>query len=133
MSIPLTDRGNYYRGLLILIRRDQTIDAEEREIMLRVGQALDFDKRFCESAIDDLFKNPHIKAEPIIFSDRKIATSFIHDAISLALADGILHPKELSWLKAVVHANGLNKKWLSAEIARLRAPKASRARSKAII
>jgi hypothetical protein len=116
MSIPLVERGKYYRGLLVLIRRDHSIDIHERELMIRLGQALDFDKRFCESAVDDLMRNPHIKAEPILFSESETAKSFLHDGIVLALSDGTLHPKELSWLKAVAHANGLNDEWLSAEI-----------------
>ncbi len=119
MSIPLPERGEYYRGLLVLIRRDQIIDVHEREFMIRLGQALDFDRRFCENAIDDLLKNPHIKAEPIKFSDSETAKSLMHDAIALAPADGMLHPKELSLLKAVADANGLNDEWLSAEIASL--------------
>jgi hypothetical protein len=110
-SIPFPDRGNYYRGLLVLIRKDQTIDSHEREMMMQLGQALDFDRKFCENAVDDLLKNPNIKSEPVIFSDKEIAESFMHDAIELALADGRIHPKELSWLKAVAHANGLDFEW----------------------
>jgi hypothetical protein len=119
MGIPLSERGAYYRGLLVLIRRDQSIDIHEREFMIRLGQTMDFDRRFCENTIDELMRNPHIKAEPIIFLDSETAKSFMHNAIVLALADGILHPKELSWLKAVAEANGLNDEWLSAEIAGL--------------
>jgi len=87
--------------------------------MIQVGQALDFDLRFCENAIDDLLDNPHIKAEPITFSDEETARSFLHDAILIALSDGKLHPRELSWLKTVADANGLNDSWLSNEIARI--------------
>ena len=118
-SIPQVDRGNYYKGLLVLIRRDRVISPQERELMIQVGQALDFDLRFCENAIDDLLDNPHIKAEPITFSDEETARSFLHDAILIALSDGKLHPRELSWLKTVADANGLNDSWLSNEIARI--------------
>jgi hypothetical protein len=116
MRIPLVDRGNYYRGLLVLIRRDRVISTQERELMIRLGQALDFDKRFCENAIDDLLKNPHIKDRAIGFSEKVTAEAFLKDAILLALVDGELHPRELSWLKTVAAANGLDDKWLSAQI-----------------
>jgi hypothetical protein len=116
MSIPLIERGNYYRGLLVLIRRDRVISVQEREMMIRLGGALDFDKRFCESAMDDLLKNSHIKDAPMKFSSRETAESFMHDAILLALVDGGLHPKELSWLKAVADANALKDEWLYSEI-----------------
>ncbi len=112
MSIKLVDRGPYYRGLLVLIRKDQIISEHERELMLQYGKHLDFDQRFCESAIDDLMKNPHIKAEPIKFSDQETARSFLKDAFRLALADGEFHPKEFSWLQAVAAANGLEGQWL---------------------
>jgi hypothetical protein len=122
MTVPLIERGDYYRGLLVLIRRDRVISARERELMIQLGRSLDFDARFCESAIDDLLNNPHIKAVPVKFADRKTAESFIRDAIMLAHADGKLHPKELAWLKAVAHENRLKTRWLNAEIQRLQKP-----------
>jgi hypothetical protein len=107
MGVPLIERGDYYRGLLVLIRRDRVIRVQERELMIQLGQALDFDKRFCERAMDDLLKNPHSKDAPMKFSSRETAENFMRDAIMLALVDGELHPKELSWLKAVANANSL--------------------------
>jgi hypothetical protein len=116
MTIPLVERGNYYRGLLVLIRRDRIISIRERELMIQLGRKLDFDTRFCEAAINDLLKNPHIKDKAMKFSDRTTAKSFLHDAILLAQVDGELHQKELDWLKAVADENGLKESWLLAEI-----------------
>ena len=126
MSIPLLDRGKYYRGLLILIRKDQIIDMNEREFMIRLGQSLDFDRRFCEDVIEDLLSNPNIKAEPVKFSNRATAKSFLHDAIRLAFVDGKLHPKELSWVKAVARANELNEEWISSAIRAMKAESAEK-------
>jgi len=123
VTIPLADRGNYYRGLLVLIRRDRVISVAERELMIRLGQGLDFDIRFCENSINELPKNPHIKAEAIKFSDKRVAESFLHDAVSVAFADGVLHPKEWVWLRAVAAANGLEDERLEAEIQSLQGPK----------
>jgi hypothetical protein len=119
MRIPLSDRGVYYRGLLVLIRRDRVIDSQERELMIRFGQKLDFDKRFCEAAIDDLLKNPHIKDKPMKFSDRKTAEFFLRDAILLAFVDDELHPKELAWLKEVAKENRIDDEWLNAQLSGL--------------
>ena len=116
MSIPLVERGEYYRGLLVLIRRDRIISKQERELMIRVGKRLDFDRRFCENAIDDLLKNSNIKDKPVRFSEKTTAEAFLKDAISLALVDGQLHPRELSWLKAIANANELADGWLSAQM-----------------
>jgi hypothetical protein len=119
MKIPLIDRGSYYRGLLVLIRRDRVVDSQERELMLQVGQKLDFDKRFCEAAMDDVLKNPHIKDKPMKFSDKKTAEFFLRDAILLAVVDDELHPKELSWLKEVAKENGIEDEWLDAQLSEL--------------
>ena len=118
-DIPLRDRGHYYRGLLVLIRRDRIINAREHELMLKLGRTMDFDMRFCEAAIKELVKNPHIKDEPMIFSDRKVAESFVRDAVALAAVDGEIHPRELDWLKAVAAANGLKKEWVEIQLNRL--------------
>lgn len=115
-AIPLQERGNYYRGLLVLIRKDQVVSREEKEMMIRIGEKLDFDRRFCEATIDDLMKNPHIKRTVIRFGDVKTAESFLRDAVSIALVDGTIHPKERAWLKAVAAANGLKDEWLAALI-----------------
>ncbi len=116
MKIPLVDRGVYYRGLLVLMRRDRIIGDRERKMMLRFGQILDFDKRFCEAAIDDLLKNPHIKDKAMMFTDRRTAESFLRDAIALAFVDEDLHPKELVWLKSVAGANGIDDEWLKTQL-----------------
>jgi hypothetical protein len=111
MKLSLLDRSNYYKGLLVLLRRDRIIDAREKELMLQIGKILDFDKRFCEAAIDDLLSNAHITREPVIFSDEQIKECFFRDAVRLALVDECLHPLELSWLRTVAHANSQNDQW----------------------
>lgn len=116
MKLTLVDRGNYYRGLLVLSGRDRIVEPSEREFMLRIGTMLDFEKRFCEAAIDDLIINAHLTREPVVFSSTAIAECFFHDALRLALVDGDLHPSELRWLRRVAHANGLTDEWLDALI-----------------
>lgn len=116
MNIPLSERGEYYRGLLVLIRKDWIISEEERALMIQLGQRLDFDKRFCENVIDEVMKNPHIKDRPTKFSNRAIAESFLRNAILLSFSDGELHSRERSWLEAVANANGIENEWLSTQI-----------------
>jgi hypothetical protein len=125
MSLPLLDRSNYYKGLLVLARKDRTIDPRERELMIRVGRMLDFDKRFCEAAIDDLLRNPHITDEPIVFPTQEIAECFLRDGLRLAIVDEEIHPEELAWLKTVARVNGLTTEWLDAEAKRLGEKEAS--------
>jgi len=115
MQIPVLERSKYFRGLLVLIRKDQNIAPRERELILQIGSLLDFDPRFCEAAIDDVMKNPNITDEPVAFSDPQTAECFVMDAIRLACPSYNVHPHELAWLKAVAQANGLSDAWLDTQ------------------
>jgi hypothetical protein len=106
MTLPLIEKSNYFRALLVLSRRDRIIDNEEKKLLLRIGQILDFDKRFCEATINDLLVNPNISRNLIIFTNERLKESFFRDALRVALCDGDLHPAEYRWLRQTAHANG---------------------------
>ena len=84
--------------------------------MIQLGTSLDFDRKFCEAAIDDLLNNKNISDEPIIFADNGTAESFLRDAVRVASVDGAIHQKELDWLKTVAEANGIDEKLLNDKI-----------------
>jgi hypothetical protein len=44
VKLPLAVKIDYYRGLLVLSRRDRIIDDREREFLVRIGGILDFDR-----------------------------------------------------------------------------------------
>jgi hypothetical protein len=119
MATSLLDRSNYYKGLLILTGKDRIIDSRERVLMLQIGMILDFERRFCEAAIDSILDNQYITDEPVIFSSREISESFLRDGIQMALVDNEIHPQERAWLEAVAEANGIVGGWLNAEIQRI--------------
>ena len=114
MKLSRLDRSKYYRGLLVLVRKDRLIHRRERDLMIQIGKLLDFDPRFCEAALDELLKNPSITDEPVVFSKREIAESFLTDATALACADEEIHPHELACLRSVAAANGFTEEWLDA-------------------
>jgi hypothetical protein len=116
MNLSLFHRSNYYKGLLVLSRRDRIIDPHEKDLLVKIGEILDFDRKFCESAIDEILSNVHITREPIVFPDERLMTCFFHDALRLAFADGELHPLEYRWLRSVAYANHQNDEWLDAVI-----------------
>ncbi len=119
MKISQVDRSKYYRGLLVLVGRDRIVDARERKLMLQIGVILDFDKRFCENAMDELLRNVQIlSSEPVVFAQTVVAECFLHDAIMLALVDRKIHPHESAWLRKVAHANGLPDEWVDDAIRR---------------
>ncbi len=125
MKASLIDRGKYYRGLLVLIGRDRIVDSRERELMLHLGKILDFDERFCETAIAERLRNKHINDEPILFDESAIAKCFLRDAIRMAITDREIHASELSWLKKNARVNGLTHAWLNKEFRRLRKDKST--------
>jgi hypothetical protein len=116
MNLSLLNKSNYYKGLLVLLRRDRFVDAREKDLLLQMGEILDFDRRFCETTIADLLSNSHITREPVLFSDEQLMECFFRDALRLAFIDGYLHPMELCWLRTVAHANNQSDQWLAAII-----------------
>lgn len=119
MKASLIDRGKYYRGLLVLIGRDRIVDRRERALMLQFGKMLDFDVRFCETAIAELPDNKHIDDEVILFDESAMVECFLRDALRLALIDGEIHSRELSWLKKIARSNNMTDAWLDRECRRI--------------
>ncbi len=119
MTLSVRERSTYYKGLLVLTRRDRVIDTRERKLLMRIGSMFDFDTRFCEAAIDDVLRNEHIKDDPILFLNEDMAKCFLQDGLRLAMADGEMHPCELEWLRHVARANHVTPEWLEAEITRM--------------
>ena len=116
MKLPLSVKSDYFKGLLVLSRRDRVIDDRERNFLMRVGKILDFDRRFCENTIDELLSNAHITRDPIVFADEAIIECFFRDALRVAFSDGYVHPTEIRWLRKAAHANGKSDEWLDAVI-----------------
>ena len=116
MKLSRLDRSKYFRGLLVLVRKDQVIHRRERDLILRIGKLLDFDQRFCAAALDDLLKNRSITDEPVVFSKQEIAECFLTDATELACADDEIHPHELACLRSIAQANGFANAWLDAYV-----------------
>ena len=120
MRMSQAAKSQYYKGLLVLIRRDRIVHAREKGLMLQIGEILGFDKRFCEATMDELLSNTHITRDPVFFSDAIIKECFLRDAVRLALIDGKLHPSEFRWLRKVAQFNGLTDQWLDAVILEIR-------------
>lgn len=106
MKLSLMIKSHYYKGLLVLSRRDRVIDDREKRLLLHIGKTFDFDRRYCEATIDELLSNRHISREPVIFSEESIKECFFLDALRIAYADGVLHPSEMRYLQRAARANG---------------------------
>jgi hypothetical protein len=114
MKISLMDRSLYFKGLLLLIRKDQVVEEGERALMMRIGRLFGFEKKFCQKVIDEILTNPHVIDEPPLFSEPDISRCFIRDGLKLSLVDGHIHDSEWQWLKAVATKNNLDQNWCEA-------------------
>ena len=114
MKISLMDRSLYFKGLMLLIRKDRVVGEEERALMMRIGRLFSFEKGFCQEVIDEILTNRHVIDEPPLFSEPAIARCFIQDGRKLSLSDGQMHDTEWQWLKTVAESNGLEPSWYEA-------------------
>ncbi len=113
MRITLMDRSLYFKGLLLLVRKDGLIQEEERDLMMRVGGTFGYEKQFCEDTIKNALVNKYIEDSPPVFSGPEIAKRFIMDGIRLSLSDRLVHEKEWGWIRAVAERNGIDPAWFS--------------------
>jgi hypothetical protein len=116
MTNNYLDRSNYVKGLLLLIGKDNKITDSERDFLQKIGATLSFDKKFIESAINELFENKYLGNEPPVFSRKQYAEAFLRDAIQLALIDNDLSSEEFGWLQSITVANDLANEWLENEL-----------------
>jgi hypothetical protein len=113
------DRSNYFRGILVIVAKDRKISEEERKYVMDVGAKLGFEKKFCQSAINEILDNQFIEIQPPVFYDKKIAEEFITDGINLAYADSNFHPKEIEFLKDTAVRNGFKEEWFIQKISKV--------------
>ena len=115
MDINVIDASNYFKGLLLLIRKDRQISEPETELMERIGKALGFEKEFCENAVRDIIENAFIEDIPPEFSTEELAMKFIRDGLTLANVYGGIHLLEEAWLRSTAQKNSLDLNWFLQE------------------
>jgi len=117
MDINIIDASSYFKGLLLLIRKDRQITEPEIDLMVKIGKSLGFAKNFCENAINEILENTFIEDIPPKFSTKEIAIRFLRDGLFIAFVDhDVIHPEEEHWLKAAAVANGLDLETFSREL-----------------
>ena len=116
MRINVLDASNYFKGLLLLIRKDRKVTQVEIDLMRRFGKALGFEKEFCDNAIEEILDNKFIVDEPPTFSVQGLAPKFIKDGLMMAFSDGEAHPTEEEWLRSVVEKNSIDMNFFEAEL-----------------
>ena len=109
MLAEYSDKGQYLRGILLLISKDQEITTTERTQVMEIGQRLGFDSEFCENAIDEILDNEYILKNPPRFISKNTSLSFIGDCLKISFSNNRLNPDELLWLKETAKENKISK------------------------
>jgi hypothetical protein len=116
MNIPVIDKSNYLKGLLITARKDKKLAESEKRIIREIAERLGFSSDFYEETLRNLLTNKYIIEDPVIFSDIKIAESFISDSLKLAFSDNKTPSLEIDWLRKTAIDNGISIKWFEEKI-----------------
>ena len=120
MELTQLDKSSYLKGLLIVAKKDERLTDFEKKFLKNIASKLGFASYFYESTIRSLLSNKYIPENPIKFSEKMIAESFITDGIKLALKDNKLSDKELEWLKLTASENQLDEDWFTNHVKKLK-------------
>lgn len=105
------DKGNFLRGLLLLIRKDNKINEHEAAAFYKAGEELGYDKEFCQEAIRNLLRNDHINNDPPVFHNKILAEKFLSTGFRLINKDLDSRNSEIHFLENVAENNGLKDFW----------------------
>lgn len=113
MKISDRDKSSYLKGLLILAKRDKVLAESEELIIKNIASHLGFSSDFYEYTLENLIVNEFLSEEPVQFSNREIAQSFIVDGIRLAHSDNHLDDREIAWLHDTATENKIDADWFN--------------------
>ena len=116
MDIPIKDKSNYLKGLLIVAKKDKQLADSEKKIIRGIGEKLGFASDFYEDVLKDLLSNEYIIEDPIRFSNVKIAQSFIDDGLKLAYSDNKISDVEIDWLSETAKHNNIDDIWFNEKL-----------------
>ena len=116
MEFSVLDKSNYLKGLLVIAKKDNKLTEPEKKIIRDIAVKLGFATDFYEGILKNLIANKYILDDPVKFSDRKFAESFICDGLKLAFSDGVTPDPEIIWLKKIAEANKISEKWFEEKL-----------------
>jgi len=116
MNISVLDRSNYLKGLFITAKLDKELSQKEKDILKTVSDKLGFATDFFNESVRSLLTNKYIKEEPITFTNKDVAVSFLNDAIKLACVNNLITNSEIKWLKEIADINKVDNKIIDNEL-----------------
>ncbi len=111
--MDVLDKSHYFRGVLLLMRKDFKVSPEEKKFVFKLGKTLGFDKEFVEDSIRDILSNDFIDETPPKFTNQKIAECFIKDGMKLIYTDRNIDPNELNFLEKTALVNQISMEWFN--------------------
>lgn len=97
MKIPLIDRSNYFRGLLLLIRKTERL-RNRNPINETNRKTLGFEPSFCENAISSILENKYILMKHPLLHQMKLQKNLLKmDFISLFQMEKFIRMKKNGW------------------------------------
>ena len=67
-----------------------------------------------------MLANKYLLDDPIKFSNKKIAESFVQDALKLIYADNMISDVEVNWLRTTADANSIGKEWFEEKLKKVK-------------
>jgi uncharacterized tellurite resistance protein B-like protein len=132
MEIPIKDKSNYLKGLLIVAKKDKQLADSEKKIIREIAEKLGFAPDFYEDILRDLLSNKYIAEDPIKFSNLKIAKSFIDDGLKLAFSDNKISDVELRWIFQTAEHNCIKEDWIKEKVEYYKSANASSSKDLAL-
>lgn len=120
MEITIQDKSNYLKGLLITAKKDNQLTETEKRIIRGIAVKLGFATDFYEDSLKSLLANKYLLDDPIKFSDKKIAESFVQDALKLIFADKMFSDVEINWLRLTAKANLIEHEWFEEKLKKVK-------------
>lgn len=116
MILDVKDRSNYLKGMLILVKKKNTMGATAEKSIRHITKILDFNQEFINGSIKALMTNKYLTDDPPEFSNYQIAESFLKDCMHIAFSDGSLNFNQIEWLVNTAKKNNLSEQWIFLEI-----------------
>jgi hypothetical protein len=116
MLLNVTDKSNYIKGLLVLIKKKNAIGEPIKKSVKHITKILDFNQEFIDESMKGLMTNNFIVDDPPKFSNYQLAECFLKDGLHIAFSDGILNFNQVEWLINTAKKNNLSEQWFFIEL-----------------
>ncbi len=109
MEMNQIDKSNFFRGLLLLVSKDNKISQSEKEIILSIGKRFGYSTDYCLQSVNEILVNKYVSHKPPKFTEKATAEQFINLSIQIAVLDYNLHIEEIHWIIDTATVNHIDR------------------------